>query len=193
LCLGLTLFGLALATIIFFLGKTLFEITQFSHSHVFQNQTLEEVKNRTTVVRPLVDEKQSFDIAVSVWSLPVEEHDGERNGSVSETALYSDIVFRGLRLADQHKLANLTYKLPVAVLCVILFENHEMMTEPGLFFFGQPKTFVEGARSPGILRPHSHIALPYGSSSEFLDMAARDTADTTRSLVAVSIPFKIYS
>jgi hypothetical protein len=141
LCLGLTLFGLALATIIVFIGKTLFEITQFSHSRVFQNQTLEEVKNRTTVVRPLVDEKQSFDIAVSVWSLPVEEHDGERNGSVSETALYSDIVFRGLRLADQHKLANLTYKLPVAVLCVILFENREMMTEPGLFFFWSAEDF----------------------------------------------------
>jgi hypothetical protein len=30
--------------------------------------------------------------------------------------LYSDIVFRGLRLSDKHVQYNLSYKLPIAVL-----------------------------------------------------------------------------
>lgn len=116
LCICFTIFGLLLATVIFLLGKALYHAAHFSHSRIYQNQTLEEVKNRAAVVRPLIDEKQLFDIAVSIWSLPVEEPDSDRSGGVPETALYSDIVFRGLHLADEHKLVNVTYKLPVGVL-----------------------------------------------------------------------------
>jgi hypothetical protein len=108
--------GFFLAMLIYGLGKALFEFTHFSHSRVFQNQTLEEVGNRASVVRPLVDEKQSFDIAVSIWALPLEENTGESSSAVLETPLYSDIVFRGLHLADKHQTANLTYKLPTAIL-----------------------------------------------------------------------------
>jgi hypothetical protein len=108
--------GFLLAVVIYGLGKGLFEFTQFSHSRVFQNQTLEEVGNRTSVVRPLVDEKQSFDIAVSIWALPLEENAGESSNVVPETPLYSDIVFQGLHLEDKHQTANLTYKLPIAIL-----------------------------------------------------------------------------
>ncbi|KAJ7471928.1 hypothetical protein FB451DRAFT_311308 [Mycena latifolia] len=110
----LIIFGLLVAMVVVAIGKALYKVTQFSHSHVFQNQTLEEVKNRGAVVRPLIDENQSFDIAVSIWSLPVEEH-GETIEDFAEEPLYSDIVFRGLRLADKHKRANITYQLPVRV------------------------------------------------------------------------------
>ncbi|KAJ7619341.1 hypothetical protein FB45DRAFT_1095422 [Roridomyces roridus] len=80
------------------------------HSRIYQNQTLDEVANRSNVVRPLIDDKQTFDIAVSVWY-------SENNGSsgVSNSPIYSDIVFRGLRLADKHRSKNLTYKLPVTI------------------------------------------------------------------------------
>ncbi|KAJ7847742.1 hypothetical protein B0H14DRAFT_3675132 [Mycena olivaceomarginata] len=110
--------GYLLAVVIYGLGKGLFEFTQFSHSRVFQNQTLEEVGNRASVDRPLVDEKQSFDIAVSIWALPLEENTGESSSVIPETTLYSDIVFRGLCLADKHRTANLTYKLPIAIFLI---------------------------------------------------------------------------
>jgi hypothetical protein len=89
----------------------------FSHSQVYQNQTLAEVKNRTAVVRPLIDENQLFDIAVSIWTLSVDQREDERNyGDVAETPLYSDIVFRGVRLADKHLTRTLNYSLPTALL-----------------------------------------------------------------------------
>ncbi|KAF7360594.1 hypothetical protein MVEN_00790800 [Mycena venus] len=116
LCIGLVLFGLLVATIIYVLGKLVFSLTQVSHSRIFQNQTLEEVKNRAAVVRPLVDDNQLFDIAVSVWTLRDEESGGESSSDeVSKTPLYSDIVFRGLRLGDQHKTASIVYTLPIAI------------------------------------------------------------------------------
>ncbi|KAJ6588605.1 hypothetical protein B0H19DRAFT_1100250 [Mycena capillaripes] len=126
LCIGLVLFGLSLGTMIFLLGKSVFELTQFSHSRLYQNQTLEEVKNRTTVVRPLVDDNQTFDIAVSIWALPVEELVGERSWDVPDEALYSDIVFRGLHLADKHKSFTLSYKLPVAIFRRLLLKQNDL-------------------------------------------------------------------
>ncbi|KAJ7315037.1 hypothetical protein DFH08DRAFT_425650 [Mycena albidolilacea] len=118
--------GFFLVVFIYGLGKGLFKFTQFSHSRVFQNQTLEEVGNRTSVVRPLVDEKQSFDIAVSIWALPLEENAGESSSVVPETPLYSDIVFRGLHLADKHQTANLTYKLPIAIFQRLLLKENDL-------------------------------------------------------------------
>ncbi|KAJ6491584.1 hypothetical protein DFH09DRAFT_1377219 [Mycena vulgaris] len=119
---GLILGGLFLARFIAGIGQSIFWITSFSHSRVFQNQTLEDVKNRAAVVRPLIDENQSFDIAVSIWSLPgLEEHSED----VAETPLYSDIVFRGLRLSDKNKQTVLTYNLTVPVFRrLLLKENH---------------------------------------------------------------------
>ncbi|KAJ7792321.1 hypothetical protein B0H14DRAFT_2931666 [Mycena olivaceomarginata] len=118
--------GFLLVVFIYGLGKGLFEFTQFSHSRVFQNQTLEEVGNRASVVRPLVDEKQSFDIAVSIWALPLDENAGESSSIVPETPLYSNIVFRGLHLADKHQTANLTYKLPIAIFQRLLLKENDL-------------------------------------------------------------------
>ncbi|KAJ7119549.1 hypothetical protein C8R44DRAFT_921780 [Mycena epipterygia] len=118
--------GLFLAIILFEIGKSVFQFTQFLHSRVFQNQTLEEVKNHASVVRPLVNGSQRFDIAVSIWTLPTEENDAERIGDVVETPLYSNIVFRGLRLSDKNKAAVLPYKLPVAVFRRLLLKQSDL-------------------------------------------------------------------
>ncbi|KAF8205408.1 hypothetical protein K438DRAFT_1932226 [Mycena galopus ATCC 62051] len=123
---GLLLAGLFFATLIYTIGQSLFQMTQFSHSRIFQNQTLDEVENRTAVVRPLVDEKQLFDIAVTIWALPVEENIGAGRSDVIETPLYSDIVFRGLRLADKHKTANVTYHLPIAIFQRLLLKEDDI-------------------------------------------------------------------
>ncbi|KAJ7471940.1 hypothetical protein FB451DRAFT_1251471 [Mycena latifolia] len=122
---GLVLVALFVGRFIVGIGQSVFWFTSFSHSRVYQNQTLEEVKNRGTVVRPLIDENQSFDIAVSIWSLPVEQH-GERIEDVAEVLLYSDIVFRGLRLADKHNQTIVTYRLPVTVFKRLLLKENDL-------------------------------------------------------------------
>ncbi|KAJ7302358.1 hypothetical protein DFH08DRAFT_74267 [Mycena albidolilacea] len=109
------------------IGQQLFWFKNFSHSQVYQNQTLAEVKNRTAVVRPLIDENQLFDIAVSIWTLSVDQREDERNdGDVAETPLYSDIVFRGVRLADKHLTHTLNYSLPTAVFRRLLLKENDL-------------------------------------------------------------------
>ncbi|KAJ7245094.1 hypothetical protein C8J57DRAFT_1524589 [Mycena rebaudengoi] len=126
MCISLVLFGLLLATFVYALGKALFGFTQVSHSRMYQNQTLEEVTDRATIVRPLVDENQRFDFAVSIWAPTVDENGSHRSRGVAETPLYSDIVFRGLRLADKHKSANLTYRLPVTIFKRLALKHNDL-------------------------------------------------------------------
>ncbi|KAJ7619364.1 hypothetical protein FB45DRAFT_1007031 [Roridomyces roridus] len=122
LCMGLMSVGLLLALLVYALGKELSaKLARLSHAHIYQNQTLDEVANRSNVVRPLIDEKQTFDIAVSVW---YSENNG--TGKTSKSAIYSDIVFRGLRLADKDKSKNLTYKLPVAIFNRLYLNKNEL-------------------------------------------------------------------
>ncbi|KAJ7262642.1 hypothetical protein B0H12DRAFT_1231091 [Mycena haematopus] len=119
--------GLFLTRFFVGIGQQLVWFKNFSHSRVYQNQTLAEVKNRGAVVRPLIDENQLFDIAVSIWTLPMEEQDGERiAGDIAETPLYSDIVFRGVRLADKHLTATVDYKLPTAVFRRLLLKENDL-------------------------------------------------------------------
>ncbi|KAJ7021462.1 hypothetical protein C8F04DRAFT_1140897 [Mycena alexandri] len=127
LWIGLILGALFLFRLAVTIGKSLFWFTHFSHSHILQNQTLDQVQDRASVVRPLIDENQVFDIAVSIWTMPAEMHDGERiPGDVAETPLYSDIVFRGLRLSDKHIYTTLSYKLPTALFRRLLLKGNDL-------------------------------------------------------------------
>ena len=106
---GLILVGLFVARfIVFNIGQALFWHATFTHRHVYQNQTLDEVQNRGSVVRPLIHESQSFDLSVTVWAPPAED--------ALEAPIYSDIPLRGLLLSDKHKQITISYKLPVSVL-----------------------------------------------------------------------------
>jgi hypothetical protein len=40
---------------------------QFAHRPLYQNQTLDQVADRSAVVQPLINAEQTFDIGVSVW------------------------------------------------------------------------------------------------------------------------------
>ncbi|KAJ6588607.1 hypothetical protein B0H19DRAFT_212203 [Mycena capillaripes] len=189
LCINLVLFGLFLGTIIFLLGESVFDLTQFSHSRLFQNQTLEEVKNRATVVRPLVDDNQTFDIAVSIWSLPIEERLGERSWDVPEEALYSDIVFRGLHLADKHKSFTLPYKLPVAIFRRLLLKKDDLRasfvlipTSPSLM--DQVTAFSTWRPSGMKLPPVRSWPFPLGTPNE----GPESLADRALDSFGISIP-----
>ncbi|KAF7344398.1 hypothetical protein MSAN_01921000 [Mycena sanguinolenta] len=114
-CTCLVLCGLLLALGIYQIGKSFFIRSQSSHSRLFQNQTLDEVEHRIAVVRPLVDEKQLFDIAVSIWA---------PSADVSR---------------DKYKSVNLTYRLPTAVFQRSLLKEDDLRasfvlipTEPSL-------------------------------------------------------------
>ncbi|KAJ7172110.1 hypothetical protein C8R46DRAFT_1258051, partial [Mycena filopes] len=94
--------------------------------------------NSSEVIRPLITDEQTFDIAVTVWLRAPEDEEAEfkrlslENAAVRdekppepvemdlddeeilETPLFSDIVFRGLRLSDKHALASVNFRLPTA-------------------------------------------------------------------------------
>lgn len=104
------------------------------------------------VIRPLVDQDQTFDIAVTVWlraeeeeekvwkeSLTLENSNSDSDASVVErqrrlkeetieVPLYSDIAFRGLRLSDRHITADVKFRLPTRKLCVhmVIFRCRSM-------------------------------------------------------------------
>ncbi|KAJ7619340.1 hypothetical protein FB45DRAFT_1095418 [Roridomyces roridus] len=105
---GLTLIGIILSMLLYAWGSAVWE--NLSHSRVYWQD--DQVTDPSSVVRPLVDENQRFDIAVTIWA-PFEHE--EYLGHTEEKPIYSDIVFRDLRLADKHKSVNLTYKLPLAM------------------------------------------------------------------------------
>ncbi|KAF7293243.1 hypothetical protein HMN09_01202500 [Mycena chlorophos] len=123
----ITLVQLGVAWVLFgVVGQFVYHWSTFSHTHVYQNQTLSEVKNRGSVVQPLIDTDTAFDIAVSIWTRPLDERERERATDFAETPLYSDIVFRDLHLADKHIKTILEYKLPVAAFRKLLLKEWDL-------------------------------------------------------------------
>ena len=126
------------------------------HKEHYFNATQDPLPN--LIVRPLIDENQTFDIAVSVWLKATEEEEavyrrnraadvvigdkgegiltkidvppgiGDANDKIEdpqderedilETPLFSDIVFRGLRLKDKGISQKVQFRLPTARLYV---------------------------------------------------------------------------
>ncbi|KAJ7331519.1 hypothetical protein DFH08DRAFT_940114 [Mycena albidolilacea] len=183
---SLVLFGLLVATIIYGLGKLVFPLTQVSHSRIFQNQTLEEVKSRATVVRPLVDDKQLFDIAMSVWALRDEESGSDE---VSKTPLYSNIVFRGLRLADKHKTASIVYRLPIAIFQRLSLKENDLRAS--VVLIPTSPSLLEHVTSFSTWRPESLVIppvrlwpFPLGAA----DSGPQRLTDTALDSFAISFP-----
>ncbi|KAJ7599884.1 hypothetical protein C8J56DRAFT_1037490 [Mycena floridula] len=104
------LIAIFVGKVLYIIGTTLYTQTTFPFRPLYQNQTMNEVKNRSMVVQPLVGDDQTFDIAVTVWTLK-EEPEAENN----ETVLFSDIVFRDLRLKDKYKSVDVAFQVPTAM------------------------------------------------------------------------------
>lgn len=136
-CLLITAAVLFPISVILFLANIAHGLLQYGsspHRALYQNATLAEVKNRGSVVQPLISKEQSFDIAATVWLRSAEgvghaaftpdKKTGKDNttvrapseGDVQEIPLFSDIVFRGVRLTDKAVFATINYKLPTSVL-----------------------------------------------------------------------------
>ncbi|KAJ7593637.1 hypothetical protein C8J56DRAFT_819786 [Mycena floridula] len=97
--------------------------SSFPHIALYQNQTLDMVQNRSSVVQPLIDYDQTFDIAVSIWQKRHGENIEQKiylnedwwytydRLDETEQVIYSDIVFRGLRLKDKGVQAEIKFQL----------------------------------------------------------------------------------
>ncbi|KAF7323891.1 hypothetical protein MKEN_00610500 [Mycena kentingensis (nom. inval.)] len=112
------------------IGQALWHWTTFSHRGVYQNQTLEDIapRNRHFILQPLIGKKDKFDLAVSIWSLPLDSNEGPaaRPVDVAETAIYSDIVLRDLTLSSTHAKATLKYQLPVHIFRKLLLKENDL-------------------------------------------------------------------
>ncbi|THV02602.1 hypothetical protein K435DRAFT_775406 [Dendrothele bispora CBS 962.96] len=106
--------------------------------HLYQNQSLPDVLNRSMVVQPLIGKDQTFDVAVSVWIRAPRAKEKEwkidqghrvlEAIQLSSTSkpwyidderrlyypLYSDIVFRGLHLSDKGVTTSVNFTVPLA-------------------------------------------------------------------------------
>ncbi|KAF5370516.1 hypothetical protein D9615_010329 [Tricholomella constricta] len=113
------------------------------HRALYHNATLERIANRASVVQPLVGREQTFDLAATVWlrtsiqgkhrdfEYPVKEEikvenveerseeeakEGQPGDNVLvEKALYSDIIFRGVRLTDKNLRTTVNFTVPTAL------------------------------------------------------------------------------
>jgi hypothetical protein len=83
--------------------------------------------NRSDVVQPLLGLDDKFDIAVSIWQETSDaerrEHlrDKDRSAAIEwnnffEKAIFSDVVFRGVRLSDTEMFTNITFTIPTEIL-----------------------------------------------------------------------------
>ncbi|KAJ7709472.1 hypothetical protein B0H17DRAFT_1028090 [Mycena rosella] len=134
-------------------GHEMVQGVRFPHKFLYHTGPSYDAGN---VIRPLISDEQTFDIAVSVWLRAPEDEEAEYKrlrGPVSteeaaavaslidlggklgkmwmdtrldegntlysdedvlEKPLFSDIVFRGLRLSDRHASAKVDFRLPTA-------------------------------------------------------------------------------
>ncbi|KAJ7037309.1 hypothetical protein C8F04DRAFT_1331776 [Mycena alexandri] len=83
--------------------------------------------NRSDVVQPLLGLNDKFDIAVSIWQetsdVERREHLHGKNrllvidwANFFEKAIFSDVVFRGVRLSDTEMFTNITFTIPTEIL-----------------------------------------------------------------------------
>ncbi|KAF5364886.1 hypothetical protein D9758_008107 [Tetrapyrgos nigripes] len=146
---------------------TVYRGNAYPQQFLYQNQTLSEVSNRSLVIQPLIDNDQTFDVAVSVWIRGTEAeelkwrasqegsdedyqklrvmswHDGEdilNDRKQLYYPLYSDIAFRGLRLSDKNKYASINFTLPTEK-----FREHRLPTNTLI------ATFVLIPTSPSLM------------------------------------------
>ena len=85
-----------------------------------------DVPAESDIARPLIDSEQTFDLAVTVWLRTDQSEDPLNDGEITQKSssspihpaipLYSDIVFRGLRLRDRNVFATVNFTVPTAYL-----------------------------------------------------------------------------
>lgn len=118
------------------------DVARNPHKDIYHRVSDQTVVNRSSIVYPLIDKEQTFDIAATVWirGTELEEQklqetflvsvEGGDEGAIEKhqlleqdktwlyTPLYSDIIFRGLRSHHKHVSATVNFSLPTRRLYV---------------------------------------------------------------------------
>ncbi|KAF8063485.1 hypothetical protein FPV67DRAFT_246768 [Lyophyllum atratum] len=138
------------AAALFTIFTTTFSRTFFTpHTALYHNTTLEGVTNRATVVQPLVGREQTFDLAATVWlrtsnlgrhrdgeyvvdtdakKEKIEEatEDQKEDDALVEEPLYSNIIFRGVRLTDKNLQTTINFTVPTALFRNVNLTNYDL-------------------------------------------------------------------
>lgn len=112
-------------------------LKSYRDPYSFLYQDLKEAYRPQDVVRPLVDSNQTFDVVATVWlrspkkDAPNNEYEvdwyhndlhwmkSRRDLKLEETAIFSDTVFKGLRLQDKSKKTSVDFQVPTQILWVL--------------------------------------------------------------------------
>ncbi|KAF9557906.1 hypothetical protein CPC08DRAFT_819607 [Agrocybe pediades] len=80
------------------------------------------------VVRPLVEKDQVFDIVATVWMRDVDRARGEKKRGIElvEKAIYSDTVFRGVKMSDKNLRTAVNLEVPTAAFKDKLLSNYDL-------------------------------------------------------------------
>ncbi|KAJ3507413.1 hypothetical protein NLJ89_g6317 [Agrocybe chaxingu] len=88
----------------------------------------EKIANMGDVVRPLINQNQTFDIMATVW-LRSDDGTSEANSkdsSLLEELVFSDIIFRGLRHRDRNIHTSVQYQIPTKIFEQINLSNYDL-------------------------------------------------------------------
>jgi hypothetical protein len=102
------------------LASSIFKGMREPHNALYENKTLAEVRNMSTIVRPLVDSDQKFDIVATVWVRTLEPQDNAswHYWTYGEEHIFSDTVFHGVTLMDEHVHSQVNLSIPLETLYV---------------------------------------------------------------------------
>ncbi|ESK84612.1 hypothetical protein Moror_13324 [Moniliophthora roreri MCA 2997] len=206
---GVIICVLFISKFIFSVGRTAFDLTQFAHTSVYQNQTWEEVAasgSRDAVVRPLINDTQTFDVAITVWLRRTHEEVEERkiqkdkspptdenqyylmayeDDDIYEKAIFSDVVFRGLTLKDKDVGAKVPLQIPTQVLCV----TFTVFLKPIRFIlYLQPLPKIIPLRPPCIYCSYPKISFGFGFHLRLFHLVSLQSQMAPHEGLPVSLP-----
>ncbi|KAF9011265.1 hypothetical protein BDQ17DRAFT_1345832 [Cyathus striatus] len=114
-CTGLTAVICIIVVLFFIYSVALNAVSSLNSpsAWIHQNTTLEDVSDRSQVVRPLIDDGQLFDIVASVWI----RHAPFRgfNKALPESLLFSDVVFRGVSAKDRGIVSKVNFQVSTTI------------------------------------------------------------------------------
>ena len=102
----------------------MYRLKQEPHASLLYKTKSGDIVDPAAVIRPLIDEKQTFDIVATVW---LRTNDDSSSGSADvstlpvEKAIFTGKVFQGLTLKDKGIHTTVNYTVPTEILYVTFF------------------------------------------------------------------------
>ena len=115
----LTSFASVVALFVGIFLMNLFHNWREPHALLLYKNKSRDMVDPAAVVRPLIDEKQTFDIVATVW---LRTNNSSSDSTIStippQKAIFTEKVFQGLTLKDKGIRKTVNYKVPTEILYV---------------------------------------------------------------------------